>query len=156
MKNKNVISAIFWMVLGVGVCYEGIGLELGPVNNPSSGFMIFWLGLIMTGLSLGILFQAVKQAGHNFPSEDIRMIWSGVRWKKVAYVLVALSIYALVFKHLGFLLSTFSLLIFLFKAIEPQRWPVAILSAGLSVLAAYLLFQRWLGTHFPTGFLGIG
>ena len=157
MKDKDVLSSLFWMILGVGICYGGIDLELGTLNNPGSGFMIFWLGLIMVGLSLAILLQAMKQAmNEKSPSGDIRLLWSEVRWKKVIYVLIALSIYAFVFIHLGFLLSTTILLVFLFKGIEPQRWSVAILSAVFSVLASYVLFQRWLGTQFPKGFLGIG
>jgi putative tricarboxylic transport membrane protein len=153
MKDKDIVSALFWLVLAAGICYGGTDLDLGTLGDPGSGFMFFWLGLIMMGLSLAILLQAIR---HKSSSRDLRLLWSEVRWKKVVYVVAAFSLYALVFNHLGFLLSTALLLVFLFKAIEPQRWSVAILGAVLSVLASYVLFQRWLGTHFPTGSLWMG
>ena len=45
-------------------------------------------------------------------------------------------------------------LIFGVKAIEPQRWSWAVLGAVLSTLTAYGVFQVWLGSQLPRGFLG--
>jgi uncharacterized BrkB/YihY/UPF0761 family membrane protein len=59
-----------------------------------------------------------------------------------------------VFPHLGFILSTVLLLLFLFKAVEPQKWSWAVLGAVISTLTAYGVFQLWLGTQLPRGFLG--
>jgi putative tricarboxylic transport membrane protein len=141
------------MILGIGVCYGGWDLELGTLHDPGSGFMFFWVGLIMVGLSLGIFVQGVRTGAD---SGGIRAVFSGLRWPKVIYVLIALSLYAYVFNLLGFILSTVLLLIFLFKAIEPQRWSVAILGAVGSSVAAYVVFQVWLGSQLPKGLLGIG
>jgi putative tricarboxylic transport membrane protein len=141
------------MVLGLGVCYGGWDLELGTLRDPGSGFMFFWVGLIMVGLSGGIFVQGMRtRAG----SPGVGAVFSGLRWPNIVYVLAALSIYAYVFNLLGFILSTVFLLVFLFKAIEPQRWSVAILGAVVSSVAAYLIFQVWLGSQLPRGLLGIG
>lgn len=153
MKKKDVISSLFWLILGAGISYGGIDLELGKLHDPGSGFMFFWVGLIMMGLSLGIFLQALRQKN---AVGELGLLWSGVKWPKVIYVLVALSLYAFVFNSLGFILSTVFLLVFLFKAIDPQRWSVAILGAILSVLIAYVVFQRWLGSQLPKGFWEIG
>jgi hypothetical protein len=86
----------------------------------------------------------------------MKILWSQVKWQKNIYVLGALFLYAYAFGSLGFILSTVLLLIFLFKAVEPQRWSMAILGAILSVLTSYAVFQLWLGAQLPKGFLGIG
>lgn len=153
MSRGDIFSSLFWMVIGVGVCYGGYDLELGTLHDPGSGFIFFWVGIIMVGLSLSIFIRAMRggtKAG------EMKLLWSGARWKKVIYVLVALFLYAYAFIALGFILSTALLLIFLFKAVEPQRWSVAILGAVLSALSAYAVFQLWLGSQLPRGFLGIG
>jgi len=153
MKSRNFYSSLFWLALGVGVCYGGYDLDLGTLHDPGSGFMFFWVGLIMVGLSLVILVQGVRKGGD---SQGVRAVFSGLRYPKVIYVLIALTVYAYVFNLLGFIPATVLLLIFLFKAIEPQRWSVAILGAVASSLIAYLVFQVWLGSQLPKGLLGLG
>jgi hypothetical protein len=115
--------------------------------------MFFWVGAIMIGLSLFIFIRAIRERGK---AEETKILWSQVQWKKNIYVLAALFLYAYAFSLLGFILSTVLLLIFLFKAVEPQRWSVAILGAFLTTLTSYAVFHLWLGTQLPKGFLGIG
>jgi putative tricarboxylic transport membrane protein len=153
VKNKDIISSLFWMAIGVGVCYGGYDVELGTLHDPGSGFIFFWVGTIMVGLSLFIFIRAMREKGK---AGEMKILWSQVKWQKNIYVLAALFLYAYVFSYLGFILSTVLLLIFLFKAVEPQRWSVATLGAILSVLTSYVVFQLWLGAQLPKGFLGIG
>ncbi len=153
MKSKDIISSLFWMIVGAGVCYGGVDLELGTLHDPGSGFIFFWVGLIMVGLSLSIFIRALKEKGK---AGEMKLIWSEVQWKKIVSVLVALFLYGYFFQTLGFILSAALLLVFLFKAVEPQRWSVAILGAVVSSLVAYVVFQVWLGSQLPKGFLDIG
>ena len=153
MKSKDIISSLFWMIVGAGICYGGVDLELGTLHDPGSGFIFFWVGLIMVGLSLSIFIRALKEKGK---AGEMRLIWSAVQWKKIVSVLVALFLYGYFFQTLGFILSAALLLVFLFKAVEPQRWSVAILGAVVSSLVAYVVFQVWLGSQLPKGLLDIG
>ena len=153
MKKEDIISSLFWMVTGAGVCYGGSDLELGTLRDPGSGFMFFWVGVIMMGLSLSILIRAM---GGKTKAGEVKLIWSEIQWKKIVCVILALFLYAYAFQTLGFIVCTTLLLVFLFKAIEPQRWSVAILGAVLSPLSAYLVFQLWLGSQLPKGLLDIG
>ncbi len=153
MKSKDIISSLFWMAIGTGVCYGGYDLELGTLHDPGSGFMLFWVGIIMVGLSLSILVRAMRE---KTKAGEMKLIWSEVQWKKILAVIIALFLYAYAFSTLGFIFCTTLILIFLFKAVEPQRWSVAILGAILSTLTAYLVFQLWLGSQLPKGLLNIG
>jgi len=139
--------------VSIGVCYGGYGLDLGTLHDPGSGFMFFWVGIIMIGLSIGLLIRAIKRPA---VAGELKIFRTGIRWGKVVSTLVALMLYAYVFVPLGFILSTVLLLIFLFKAVEPQRWSWAILGAMISTLAAYGVFHLWLRSPLPKGFLGIG
>ena len=153
MKNRDFFSSLFWLAIGAGVCYGGYDLELGTLHDPGSGFMFFWLGMIMMGLSLSIFVRALREKQE---TSEIRSIWAGVQWPKIVAVLIALFLYAYTFDILGFIPGTVLLLIFLFKAIEPQRWSIAIFGAVVSSLAAYVVFKLWLGSQLPKGLLGIG
>ena len=79
---------------------------------------------------------------------------AGIPWKKMISVLVVLFIYAYLLTPLGFIPATILLLLFLFKAVEPQRWSWAILGAVASTLVAYGVFQLWLKCQLPSGILG--
>src|SRR4030066_68781 len=152
VKKRDIISSLFWMAMGIGICYGGYSLDLGTLQDPGSGFMFFWVGIIMIGLSLGILIRAMKETA---VARELKILWAGIRWKKVVSILVALLFYAYVFVPLGFILSTFLLLIFLFKAVEPQRWSWAILGAVVTTLTAYGVFPLWLGSQLPAGLRGM-
>jgi putative tricarboxylic transport membrane protein len=153
VKGRDIISSIFWMIIGIGVCYGGYDLELGTLHDPGSGFIFFWVGVIMIGLSVSILIRAIKEAA--IPGELKKVLWTEIRWWKIVSILLSLVLYAIVFTPLGFVLSTFLLLIFLFKAVEPQSWLKAVLGAVFSTLTVYVVFQLWLGSQLPKGFLGI-
>jgi len=139
------------MAVGLGVCYGGYDLELGTLRDPGSGFMFFWVGVIMIGLSLAVLVKGVRMKPDQ---KGTGLLRGEARWAKILSVLAALVLYAYVFPHLGFILSTVLLLLFLFKAVEPQKWSWAVLGAVISTLTAYGVFQLWLGTQLPRGFLG--
>ena len=152
MRRRDIISSLFWMAMGIGISYGGYDLDLGSLRDPGSGFMFFWVGLFMIGLSLVIFIAAFR--GKSTKGE-MKVFWTDIRWKKVLSVLAALFIYAYVLTPLGFIPTTILLLIFLFKAVDPQKWSWAILGAIICTLASYGLFQLWLGCQLPKGFLGV-
>jgi putative tricarboxylic transport membrane protein len=152
LRSRDIISSLFWAAMGIGICYGGYDLDLGTLHDPGGGFMFFWVGVSMIGLSLGVLIQGVRVKA---VQGELKAIWAEVRWKKVVSVLAALFIYAYLFTPLGFILATVLLLVFLFKAVEPQKWSWAILGAIVSTLAAYGVFRLWLQCQLPQGLLGI-
>jgi hypothetical protein len=75
-------------------------------------------------------------------------------WNKIVLLLGGLMSHALLMSNIGFSPSTFLLVLFLLRVIEPKPWWVAILVAfGISSFA-YTLFTIWLEVQLPRGFLG--
>ena len=151
MRRADIASSLFWMALGAFVAWSGWDLELGTLTDPGSGFLLFWVGLIMIGLAAAVLVNALRRAAA--ASSPFQAI---VGWHRVVLVLVALTVYGWALPWLGFILTTTVVLVFLFKAVEPQRWSVAIGGAVASALIAYLIFKVWLGAQLPSGFLDLG
>jgi putative tricarboxylic transport membrane protein len=148
MNKNNLFSSVFWAVAGVYFTYEGYRLQIGTFQEPKPGFLIFWAGLALFGMSLALFVQTFRAK-----DEVAKALWKGVRWSKVIKVMVALLAYALVFKWAGFLLSTFLLLLFLLKGLEPQKWSVAIAVSVATVILCYLIFGLFLESQFPGGIL---
>ena len=137
------------MAFAIYIAFEGYRLEVGTFQAPKSGFLIFWSGILLSGLSMILFFQTlfVKR------EEQKRTLWTGLQCLKGIKLITALFVYALIFKWMGFLLSSFFLLLFLLKGLEPQRWRIAIVISVITVTLSYLIFGVFLESNFPEGIL---
>jgi putative tricarboxylic transport membrane protein len=154
MKRYYGIESILWLVIGVYTAISAYRLGLGKLRQPGPGFIFFLAASLLIILSIIDLGMALIGKSKTDKDEKNEPIWLGVRWQKVLLVLTGLSIYAYVFNFLGFLLSTFLLMIFLFKAVEPTKWWKSILGTLITILISYGVFRIWLKVPFPTGVLG--
>jgi putative tricarboxylic transport membrane protein len=147
MRAGEIIAAAFWLAVAAGVTWAGARLGLGTLSDPGPGGMIFWVGVVMTALSLATLLAALRQPA----GADIASLWQGTRWWLVPYVVVLLALYAWLMPALGFLTTTVLLLMVLFATIDRQSWIAPPLGAILITAAAYIVFRRLLGTQLPAG-----
>jgi putative tricarboxylic transport membrane protein len=152
MGKIDQMSSLFWFFLGWVLTYLSHRLGLGTLTNPGPGFLPFWCGLFLSGLSL-VVFLRGKLDHQKGRSKALRALWAGMHWAKGVYVILALLIYTLAFTHIGFVLSTILLLLFLFKAIEPEKWTIAIGGAILASLVCFVVFSLWLDVQLPRGFI---
>ncbi len=68
---------------------------------------------------------------------------------------MTLAGFALALERLGFLLTTFLLMISLLRAIEAQKWRKVVVVALATALISYAIFSWLLGVPLPAGLLGI-
>ena len=151
MKKTRITaasSALFWVVLGILVCYGATRLGLGTVTEPGSGFIFFWSGVILVLLSLVALAESLR--GDNDATAEI----SAINWRKVALVILALVLYAFLLERLGFVLTTFLLLSFLLAFIEDKYWGRSLGVAGAAALGSFAIFELWLKIRLPHGIFG--
>ncbi len=67
----------------------------------------------------------------------------------------ALAAYYVITPYLGYTLSTLVISTGLYRAMGDYRWPVALLSGGITTGALYLMFRVWLLEPLPTGWVGL-
>ena len=147
MKRYDLISSIAWMLLAIYISYESIQrLGINSIRDPGAGLFPLITALILS-LSSALLF--FKSLFSNTTSNDI---WTKqTSWRNLTLVLVALFSYVAFLHLIGFLLTTFFFIFFLFRIIEPQKWPVVTLGAGAATLISYLIFELWLQAQLPEG-----
>ena len=141
-------SALFWLALGLLVCYGAGRLGLGSVTDPGSGFIFFWSGSILGLLSLMLFTGSLRDA-----STEAQQI-SGTNWTKLSLVLVSLVLYGFFLERLGFVLTTFALLSFLLGLSEEKKWPRMLGVASGAALGGFALFELWLKIRLPKGIFG--
>lgn len=147
MSRRHEFASLVWAGLGLYVAFEGYKLDVGSLANPGAGFLIFWPGIMMAGLGIADFLKGL------YGEKDADRGWKGVQKAKGAKFMAALVVYVLIFKMVGFLLSTFFLLLFLFKGLEPQRWRMAIALSGIAAVFCYVVFGLFLESQLPLGLL---
>jgi len=153
MSKNNLWAAGFLLLLGIAATVESWRLALGEVGKPGAGFFPFCLalGLALTSFALVVrscLSRAVER-GSRAGSLDARAIG------KVAWVVSGLMLYAYAFEKIGFLLSTFLVMVFLLRAIAVFDWRWTLGSSIASAFLSYLLFKVWLHVQLPDGPWGL-
>ncbi len=149
MKNPDQYSGIFWTLLGAAVTGSSFVYGVGSFSAPGPGFITFLAGSMLTLLSL-ILFVSSGKGS----AQSLRALWEGKQTGKALYILILLMGYMLLLAPAGFLLSTFILLVLLFRVQAGYSlWKVTLLSAG-STVASIIVFDFCLGVQLPRGFLG--
>lgn len=147
----NLLSAVIWLVLATAIGAECLRLGIGRFRNPDAGLFPLLTAVLLGFFSLWLLIDSLLQKSRH-PAEN-GVVWGKeTKWKNILLTLGALVAYAFALNPLGYLLTTFLFLLFLFRQIDPQRWIVAILGAAVSSLLSYAIFHIWLQTQLPDGF----
>lgn len=150
MKSYDRFTGLFWLILSVFVCIHSLRLGIGTVRHPGLGFMAFGTSLLLGLLSVVLLLQNFFKGESAGASPPL----AGKLWRKVLFVLIALFAYAGVIRPLGYLISTFLLMSFLFWVVKGQKWWLVLIYAVLTTLITYYAFSVLLKGQYPEGLLG--
>ena len=101
-------------------------------------------------LSLWLVTQAFrsKKAPNDVLGEE------PFQWGKFSLVCICLFGYAIVVDWLGFVLTTFIVVLAFFHLFESTKGWFAVIKAALIAIGNYLFFVEGLGLSLPRGFLG--
>lgn len=146
LRRSEFWGGLFWLAFGAFVTWQGWLLELGTLREPGSGFVFFWLGLLIAAFALSIVVKGVKGEGPLLSD-----LWRGTRWNKVLLVIAALVAYAFLFEQLGFVVCSLALLLFLMTVVDPV--PLR-LSLPISIVAAFgvwYVLEKVLLVQLPKG-----
>ena len=152
MRNSDVISGIFWIVVGFLLTFLSTHYEIGSLIQPGSGFLPLSLGILIILLSCVVLVQARKSFR---PTQTAPFSIPRSGWKKVALAVFILLLAIFMFERIGYLLTIFFLIVFLMVGTGRQTWRTVLLVALFSTAGVYVVFVLLLKQMYPRGFLGI-
>lgn len=141
---QKIGSGIFFLGFALVVIWESWRVGLGTWTVPGSGFISFCAGMILTILALLLIYDDWQR-----PKKTGKMPL------RVFLALSFLLVYSMVLNTIGFVVSTFFLVLALFRLGEARRWWVLTGMSVIVTLMAYLIFGRLLQVYFPPGVLGI-
>jgi len=148
--NTDRATSVFWLCISIIVCVASYRLGLGTLSVPGSGFMPFGAAVLLGLLSLICFVQAMGRE----KSTDAPPLFRGTLWPRVILVFIVLFAYARLIPFGGYRVTTFFLLVFLFRiAGQKKVWKV-VLYSFVTTAISYYVFSKWLNLQFPLGPLG--
>ena len=150
MRSNIAVAAVLLALAGYIFLAAGT-LPFGTMRVPQTAFFPRNLAVLLGIMSLILLARAL--AGREALGGGEKIETQG--WIRIAVTLMTLAGFALVLERLGFLLTTFLLMISLLRAIEAQKWRKVVVVALATALISYAIFSLLLGVPLPAGLLGI-
>ena len=151
LGSSELWCGLVGLALGIFVIWAGQKLKIGSINDPGSGFVLFYTGILMCLFAGTIIIAAITEGGPSVAS-----LWAGTRWTKPLVVIACLAAFSFLFQPLGFLLASVPLLLLLLRVIDPVRWTLAIPLAVLAPIGVWWVLKRALLIQLPTGIFNIG
>jgi len=154
MKKHDLGSGLFWLLLSIIIFIESLHLGVGTVQNPGMGFMAFGASGLLGLLALILLFRTIFEE----KEAETAPLFPKTLWKRVLILLITLVVYTRIMPVIGYLVSTFLLMAFLYWISEPKRVRWAFWSLVLSFLTtvtSYYVFSVLLNCQFPSGVFGL-
>ncbi len=148
IRSSEFWGGLFWLAVGAFVVWAGRDLGLGKINDPGSGFALFWIGVLMLALAASVLVGSLREPGASLAS-----LWSGTRWGRVMLVVALLVAYGFAFEPIGFIPCTLVLLLVLMLFVDPVPWWQALLISSCGVVGVWAAFTKALKIQLPAGVL---
>lgn len=152
--KSDILGGFFWFILGTFFCLGSIKLKIGTLHSPGPGFISFLSGVLLGLLGLALMLSSFLKGLKKGNNEKAIVIWKNVNWRKLSWAFLALGGYILLFKPIGFVLSTF---LFFFSVLysfdKPQKWLVPLVISVCAAVLGYLVFYTFLGVELPRGIL---
>ena len=145
MTARDRVAAVVLVAFGIVAVEEAAKLRIGSIVRPGPGFFPLVLAAAFTVVCLILAIGAFRRRGAPVTEP------ASLDWTKIAATMAALFVYAAMLERVGFVVATFALLLFFFKALERQRWSVALAGSIVTACVTYLVFKIWLHVQLPAG-----
>jgi uncharacterized membrane-anchored protein len=133
--GADVVGSLFWVGVGVFFAIGAAKLGIGTLKKPGPGFLPVIIATLLILFNSITLVQGCRKRERPL---------APVGWKRHAVVLASILVYCQLLEFLGFLPSTFILMLVLFALLfeGAHRWRNAGLCAGVTAVAARLPFPE--------------
>jgi putative tricarboxylic transport membrane protein len=147
VKKTSLVVGVLFLAFSLVVVAASLSMEYYSSLGPGPGFFPFWLGALLTLLSLVWIAQVYTDRGGADDTARFFADSGGVR--RVAAIIGALLLMVVCMETVGFQLSMFVFLLFLLFVLgRVQPWLTALVAAVGSFGLNYL-FTTWLDVKLP-------
>lgn len=151
MRRADLITAVVLMLLGVLVLGDALRLGAGwGSDGPKSGFLPFWLAVLLLLVALAIFVQAFRKS-------ELKGFVTRERLRPVLQVVLPMAAFVLLIAPpglpwgLGLYVSGAIYLAFYMRWVGRHDWRAVIALAVLVPVVTFVVFERWFLVPMPKG-----
>lgn len=147
-RAMEIATALFFLIASSIVIFDSWKLGVGwkESEGPAAGYFPFYIGVIMAGASLVVLFQGLVQrvgAGKTFVTRE--------GFKSVILVLIPLIIYVATIDHIGiYVASAIYIALFMWHFGKYNIFMGLAVGTGVA-LGLFAMFEIWFLVPLPKG-----
>lgn len=139
MKIRNqtdFATGLLYVAVGFCAAYIASGYTMGTAAEMGTGFFPFWLGVLLAAIGIAICGSSLLSGA----TLEKLSFWD---WKPLAWVSLAIAVFALLFEPAGMVLAIFALVFISSLAGSEFRWKGALANGCLLNVISYSAFV-WL------------
>ncbi|MCS6766463.1 MAG: tripartite tricarboxylate transporter TctB family protein [Candidatus Protistobacter heckmanni] len=141
-SKKDLYSGLMFVVVGLAFSFIARTYSMGTTAKMGPGYFPFWLGILLAILGVIVLGVAMSPK----TAEDEMDKWDV---KSVLWITGSVTLFGLLLKPLGLILSLIVLVFVSAMASHEFHWKGTVVNAILLVVLAYVAFVWGLGLQFP-------
>lgn len=152
--NRDQISGIFLLALGVGVFGKSLTYPLGTLRKPGGGLFPLVASVLLIGLAALLIVQAFRQK-EDVPGSGTPFFPQKEAPRRILLGFAGLLAYRYLLPVIGFAPSTGAFIFFLSRFLGKYSVAVCLVFAVITAVFSYYLFQVWLKIPMPIPIFGI-
>lgn len=150
--NAERVGGFFWLLFGCAAAYGGLGLGLGTMQEPGSGFLTFVAGCFVALMALIIVGQSLR--GDPAAQTRVSALWKGVMWWRALAITGLILLFIFSFETIGFFVCSFLLLVIIMRWLEGLEWLMCLLVPAIATVTTYVVFKTMMKISLPAGIFG--
>jgi len=137
----------FLLLLSLFYTINARQYSFGSPTAPRTGFLPQLVGYCAVAVSAYLFIQSLGGKG------DAKYVKLGCDGRRLVGMIAVMAAYILVFKSIGYLLSTVILLFIIMKIGKVKGWKVPLAVSVITSGCFYLIFKVFLSVPLPAGIL---
>lgn len=137
----------FLLLLSLFYCWFARKYSFGSLTAPKTGFLPQLVGYSAVIISGYLLIRSMAGRG------DAKNVKMTCDYKRLALLILTMALYIIVFKKVGYLLSTAVLLYAVMKIGLVKGWKIPLSVSVITSVFFYVVFKIFLSVPLPSGFL---
>jgi hypothetical protein len=149
-KDKHIPLSLLFIAI-IFIVYS-LKYKIGSLNAPGVSFFPIVSAAGLAGLSLVLFWKDTRSVKKERQSQVIHeSAQEPIQGGKLCALIAVMALFALLHSVLGFWLCVFAAMVVFQRIAGVSAWRWSLIGGGATMAIGYLLFEHWMGAHFPEG-----
>ena len=154
--KRDVITPVSLFSIAIIFIVYSLKYKIGSLNAPGVSFFPIVSAAGLAGLSLVLFWKDMRSVKKERQSQVIHeSVQEPIQGGKLYALIAVMVLFALLHSVLGFWLCVFAAMVAFQRIAGVSTWRWSLFGGGATMAIGYLVFERWMGAHFPEGVLEI-